>query len=592
MPFIQNVKAPQSQKKEFTLDNFAGGLNNRSIHIEDNEASEILNMRFLHHSALEKRTGYVYKDDLALPSPITYVGEYKPYTGEDVLVRATDTEMYVGSTLVATLNGTMDAVNYQGKMFFCDGNDLRVYGEFTTTTSTYSQIVGNHPNAPVVLRVVNPPTDFVPLDEIHTQGVTVYNYTDGTVHYEPCVNELEDPYLNSNLLPEHPRFIEVHKGRLFVSGDRKDDDNVFMTDVANPFYFAVALPLQLPPNSDKVRGMVVFDDNVLVGRKHDLYRITGETSNPELGFELFSLRKINTHTGFANNQAIDVAHSHLLFLGSDGVAYALNTVQMDARLLATQVISKQIDLFKTPISISKLDVPDASACFDTENWYVTVGDKTLVYSYRHRAWTMYDNVDMYTPFYNNDEIVWGRRDGRLAEFSEEHTDNGIPIYAHWQSKLLTMDSATRYKQLREFYFVAHAFDDTDSEMRVTFELDHADMRGTMVIENKLSIWGKSKYGDRFVDRNINASLPFMVGRRARNMRIRFASGYKVSGTVALVSDLDNVTDKLNYVTYYVEETSAYHYYFNGTWVQLTSEEIKQPLRVYEINGEYELKGKR
>jgi len=592
MAFVQNVTPPQNQKQEFTLNSFVGGLNNRSIHIEDNEASELLNMKFLHTTALEKREGYEHVDELVLPLPITHVSMFKPYTDENEIVRATDEEVYIGTVLVQTVIGTIDAVNYQGKLFFCDGDTLYAYGDFTTVTSTYVQIVGSHPGVSATLKVVNPPTDFVPLEEVHVRGVTVYNYTNGTVHYEPCLNELNDAYLNSNLLPEHPRFIVVHKGRLFVSGDKKDDDNVFMTNVSNPFYFAVSLPLQLPPNSDMVRGMIVFDDNVLIGREYDLYRITGETSNPSLGFELFSLRKINSHTGFANNRAIDIAHSYLLFLGSDGVAYSLSTVQMDNRLLSTQILSKQIDLFLTPISIQKSEITNASACFDTENWYLNVGDITLVYSYRHRAWTTYDGVDMHAQLYDNDEIIWGRRDGRLARFSTEYTDNGAPIYAYWQSKLFTMDSATRYKQFREFYIVAHAFDDTDSEMRVTFELDHADMRGTMVIENKLSVWGKSKFGDRFVDRNINASLPFMIGRRARSMRIRFASGYRVSGTVALVSDLDSVSGKLNYVTYYVTETASYHYYLDGVWTNLSSNEIKQPLRVYEINGEYKIKGKR
>lgn len=592
MAWIQNVKPPANTRQEFSLANFSGGLNNRTVTINDNEASDLLNMAFLQHDVMEKRKGFELFDELVLDAPITFTGLYKPFADPDQLIRATNHEVYANQTKICDVEGEIDGENFQGHFYFCDGENLYVYGKFTTVTSTYTQIIGYNPNQHVVLRVINTPADFEPLDKVHVRGKTVYNFSEGTIHYEPCENELDDYTLGFNAIPEHPKFIAVHKGRLFISGDRKDDDNVFITDVQKPLYFAVGLPIQLPPNSDKVRGMIVFDDNVIVGREHDIYRITGETSDPRLGFELFTLRRINTHTGVANNKCMDVAHSFLFFLGSDGISYALTTVQMDNRLLATQILSNQIDVFKAPIMVTREDVLDASTVFDSEFWYVTMGDKTLVYSYRHRAWTMYNYVDMYSPFYYYNKVIWGRKDGTTAQWGEEHSDNGRPIFAYWQSKPFTMDSASRYKQFREFYVVAHAYDDTDTEIRVTFEIDHADVRGEIIIENQLALWGHSRFGDRFIDRNINASVPFMIGRRARNMRIRYANGHDVKGTVGVMEDLHHVPRKRNYHCYFVTSENAYFFYLDGQWKKLTDEQVREPMRVYEINGEYEMKGKR
>jgi len=279
-------------------------------------------------------------------------------------------------------------------------------------------------------------------------------------------------------------------------------------------------------------------------------------------------------------------------MGHDGTAYAMTTVRMDERLLSTQIISQQLDLFKDPIGITQDDLMNSASVFDGEYWYVNVGDLTLVYSYRHRAWTVYDTIDMNAPFYYFDKIIWGRKDGVLAEFSEDYLDDGRPIYAYWQSKALDFDEPSRYKQFREFYLVAQAYDDSDSDIRVTFEVDYADVYSSAYVANMIAIWGKSKFGDRFISRNINASIPFMIGRRARNLRIRFANSVPILDEVDTEDDLFDVKRKRNYNGAYVRDTGAYYYYLNGEWIRLTEEEINQPMLVYEVNGEYDMKGKR
>ena len=592
MPWIQKVTPPKNPTYEFTIEDFSGGLNNRSSIVNDNEATNLLNLRFTYQDILEKRNGFKKFDDLQLSDPITYLDLYRPYNDDDVLIRATDREVYANDTKICDVNGRIDGVNHQGMFLFCDGSDLYAYGKFPSQTSTYLKIIGNIPSENTLLKVTNPKEGYTPLDEVHTRGVLVINYDEGTISYEPCVNELDDPYLGVNLLPENPTFIQTHKGRIFISGDDKDDDNVYMSDLKSPFYFAVALPIQLPPNSDKVRGLYVFFDSVIVGREFDIYVITGETNNPELGFPLFTLNKINTHTGVANNKSMDASNNYLFYVGSDGVCYALSTISTYGEQLATQIISNQIDIFKAPINATEDDLRDASTCYDRDNWYVNIGDKTLVYSYRHRAWTLYDKVDMYSPLRYFDKLIWGRHDGLVCEWSDDYMDLEEPIYAFWESKNYDMGSATRYKQFREFFMVAHAYDYSDSDVRVHFETDYSDVNNSTVVENKISYYGIAHYGDRFINRNISASIPFMIGRRARYLKIRFANGFPIDEYVETELDLYDIMHKYNYMGAHVAETNAFYYYEQGQWIKLTPEQLNQPMRVYKINGEYNLKGKR
>jgi hypothetical protein len=593
MAWIQNANPPQNKRLEFNLENFSGGLNNRSSVIEQNQASEVLNMHFTHQDVLEKRLGMELFDGFVTPEPITHLAHYRPYIGDDILIRATNSKVYANDVLIKDVQGEIDSVNYQGLLFFADGDALYAYGTFPTVTGWYLGIVGNIPADHVVLKVKNPPSDYVPLGEIHLQGKTVIDYTAGTIHYEPCEKERLDAYLGSNVLPQFPRFIEIHKGRMFVSGVKNDDDNVFISDTQNPYYYAVGLPIQLPPNSDKIRGMIVYDDCLIVGRSQDVYYIIGDTNNPNYGFSLFELRKLNTHTGIANNKTFDIAHNFLFLLGSDGTAYAISNINVEGRILKTQIISGNIDLFKEPIGATRADLLDASAHFDDEYWYLTIGDRTLVYSYRYQAWTVFDYVDIYAPLRYYDDMIWGRKDGTVAKWSaDSYTDNGRPIYALWVSKSFDFEEPTRYKQFREFYMVAHTYDYTNSDVRVTFEIDYSDMYNSIIVENKISYYGIAQYGGRFITRNINASVPFMIGRRARYMRIKIANSFPVQGQVNTFVDLYDVPRKFNYMCFRVMDVGKYFYYENGQWLEVTEEILSQPMRVYKINGDYELKGKR
>lgn len=592
MAFIQKNTPPPNKIMTFSLKNFAGGLNNRSQLLEDNQAYNLVNMRFTDDTVMEKRFGSARVDEINVGAPITFMDEYRPYHAHDQLIRSTSEKMYVNDTELTTLHGDMCGVNFRGKYYFADGASLRVYGTFGSETTTYEKIIGEAVETNVLMEVVNPPEDFTPLDKEHVKGVVVVDYTNYKVWYEPCALEIEDPYKGANVLPENPKYVVSHKGRLFVSGSEKDDDNIFITDINNPYYFAVSLPIQIPPNSDKVRGLHVYDDSVVVGRKEDLYAIHGMTNNPELGIEVFQLRKLNAHTGFANHNAISVAHNYLFFLGSDGNAYSLSSTHHDEKTMTTSILSRQINLFSFPIDLKRTDVESATSVFFDDEWYISMKDKVLVYNYRHLAWTMYNHLDIRSFYKKGTQLVWGNERGDTLTFSNDYLDEGIPYRAFWSSKVFDMDDANSNKQFREFFIVAHTFFEYKSDIRLTFEVDYVDVDDSVVINNQIAIWGRSRFGERFITRNINASLPFVIGRRARGIRFTFSNSYDVDGVVDTLSELETYQGKTEGLLVECNETNAYHLYTGGAWKQLEEEDYNQAMRMYQVNGDYEIRGKR
>jgi hypothetical protein len=593
MAFIQKAIPPANRILTFSLSDFAGGLNNRSEILNNNEAQDLINVKFMNDNVMEKRNGIEHYDGQVLDAPVTFIDEFKPYTDTDILLRGTSAKLYAGSTLIKNVAGQIDGVNFSGKYFFVDGGELYVYGKFPQTDALpYTDVIGTPINDYTVMKVITPLAGFTPLDTSYIRGVTRYDYTNGVIYYEPCQNEMTDTSKGANVLPQVPSFITVRKGRLFISGSNKDNDNVFISDVQNPYYYPVTLPVQLPPNSDKVTAITVYDDSVVIGRKHDLYVITGETNNPQLGFELFTLRRINSHTGVINNRAINVAHNYLFYLGTDGNAYSLASTRNDQKILATSIISQTLDLFAAPLSFTQIQIDDARGYFFKDEWHLSIADKVLVYSYRHRAWTVYNHHNARS-FYNlNEKLIWGTDSGYVDTYSDDYLDYGIPYRAFWTSKNLDMNDTSSYKQFRECYIVAHTYQDFASMIDVAFGIDYGEVTGVATIGDQISVYGRAKWGSRFISRNIVQSLPFVIGRRARFITFTISNGYDPQGTVNTADDLINYLGRKDGSLVYVTDESAY-YLFDGTiWTKMADQDINQPMRWYQMNGEYEFRGKR
>ena len=591
MAYIQKTTPPPNKVLSFTLQNFAGGLNNASDQPEDNECTDMINMMFCDETLLEKRKGQEHFDELDLEEPLTFIDEFKPYNSDDVLLRATDKAFYLDDKKITDIESRINGMNHKGRYMFVDGGKLWVYGRFPQENSTYVKIHGTAIDNNVLLEVVSPADGHTRLDTSHTQGVLNVNYTDYKVYYEPCENEFKDNFKGANKVPEKPKYIVSHGGRIYLSGSEKDNDNIFISDVRSPFYFPVSLPMQLPPNSDKVVGMSVFDNAVVVGRTYDIYSISGNTNRPDMGVRPFELKRLNTHCGFASNNAVTLAHNFLFFLGSDGQFYALGSIKYDDRILLTQPISKQLDIEKYPISLDLKDIKDAYAVFFKDHWYVTIKDKVLVYSYKNRSWVLWNDLNARS-FYNlKGKLIWGSDKGRTVKHSDDFYDFGKPYKCQYTTKSFDMDEANSFKQFREFFLVAHTYKEYCSDINAIFLVDYEEVEEINSVIDQIGIWGKMRWGTRFIRNNIVASIPFVLGRRGRNVKIRLENGWYISEVIEDESELENVSKKNNKLVH-VFSNDKYFLFTEGEWKEVLYTELNQTMKVYQINGDYEMRGKR
>lgn len=597
--YLQPVPKPLATG-DLKIDDFSGGLNNRSEIIQDHESPYVLNMRYDDSLGFVKREGTELYDNVELNGAIIHIDEFKPYNTPNELVRATKQALYIGDKHIKSLSGEISGANNTGRYFFADGDSLYVYGAVPTENTTYEKVLGTVRTGYQLFRVVSPPSDFIPLGEEHTQGVTKWDYSTNTVWYEPCTWEMRDTYKGANVVPNSVQYVVSHNGRLYLSGAKDDDDNVFISDLSNPFYYPVYLPIQLPPNSDKIRGLAVFDNAVIVGREHDMYAILGDTNRTDTIAQTYRLHKLNTHTGFANNKAHNVAHNFLFYVGADGQCYALSSANQDTKILATRMLNNQIDFLKKPFQneegkpFTQQDVVKACTYFFDNNWHVSVGNYTAVYNYETMAWTLYTGLHA-TSFYHKDyKLIIGRSDGKTTIFTpNNYMDIGEPYLATWHSKVFDLGDPLMFKHFKDFFISVSAFQEHASDIRITIVIDGVDFTLEEIARSAISRYGKAKWGDRYITADMMVQIPFYVNRRGRFIQFKISNAWDVAEEVFEFGDLPSVSNRRFMETLAKTSSDGKWWLFTKEgWIEKNEEDLNQPLKFYQIAGEYELRRRR
>jgi hypothetical protein len=604
MAFIQRNLPPPVKTLNFTIKDFTGGLNNVTSDtlLKDNESPDMLNMTINEEGTMEKRKGSQVLDGFDYKNPITLIDKFRTLGGIEHLVVATATEMFIDKIKICDVYGDVSGVTYLNNYYFVDGHIIRVYGKFPQADDgAHIKVIGTPINDYVLMTITNPRFN-TPLDTTYTTGRFCYSYEPNEfgnmeAWYEPCKQELDDTFKGTNLLPENPTIITMHGDRLFIGGDKKNPGNIYITDIMNVFYTPVGMPIQLPPNGLEVTGMRVFMDSVVVGRRDDLHVIYGIT-NRTSSDRLFTLSKINCHTGFINNKCISEAHNYLMFLGSDGVVYKMHTTNTNMNVLATTELSKPLDLFKYPISLDLYELKKCSSIFIKDKFYIFHKDITLVYFYKFMAWSIYKGIPANCGVNSNGELLIGGADNYIHQSIDDYHDNGIPIMAYRASKMYDFDMPSNYKQFKELFIIGHVYDDYVSDIKIRYEIDYVDIFQIATIVNKMGRWGVAKWGDRFITRNICPSLPITIGRRGRKIRFIFSNGEAVTEKFSSYTDMVNMVHPVHMNLYQVKESpivqspSTFYRYALGEYTVVPQIDLYQPMKIYELNGEFSVKGKR
>ena len=613
---MARVSMPTTNTKlSFVLNDFSGGLVNNvnDAKMKDNQSPDMLNMMFRIDGLLQKRPGTIFINETPFVDDLIRVIPYEYEANREVLLYLNSQGLYYKSNdefkCVWENNGfDLKYAHFMGTLYFTDG--LFIYSYNHTDKKT--------------CKIVNPPSDFTPnpkpaVTGVHKEkliktlssGVNVYEKW-----YEPCQYELEDGYKGSNFIPPCIDCFIVHKDRLYISGGSFSPNMIWISDLLNPFYFPSALPIQTPPDDDVITAFHVYNDELIIGRRDSIYALFGNTNRND-SIEQYRLIKVNSHTGMANSYSADNVYHMMFFAGTDGNFYKLNPPTTSNNTLYTSQLNTTLDITMPPFNLVSDDIRSAITIFDGTNglWYVQIADITLVYSYQLRAWTRYNHIDATTFFKLNNVVHFSRLTGCIYRFADKEgnqkyyddyfdLDTGdviqLPICAYWTSRNMDMGTPARVKQFRDTYITSECFDDYATTVNVKYEVDYVDIREEFKIENEVSKWDRAIFDvSKFVSRNIDRSLPLMINRRGRTIKVYFGCGYEYWGSMqvmpppGLISEYQLVYVKEDEKLYLrVPRRSGFDNKKDKYFIEFPKEELNQALLVHNIMGIYELKGYR
>ena len=602
----------------FSIKNFTGGLNNvvSPSRISDSESPDLLNVRFRKDGVLEKRSGLASYNFLAPGHTINgdlngawviKVDDLREglllHVNRDLIYVTTQgIPVYIPWGQASQLRSIeLSVAQFQDKIYFVD-NGLRVH------FLKIEELEDDNPS-PNIYYICDPPVGFTPKPKPATKGVTkeapsVYgkpNMID--TWYEPCEYELEDGYKGLNVTENfRKRYICVHKDRLYIAGNDEDSNMLYISDILNPFYFPASLPIQTPPDGDRIVALKEFGDSLIIGRKDSMFALTGNTNRP--GDEAYKLTKITTHTGVVNHKCIDNVQGFLFYVGNDSNLYKMSYAITDTPTLLTRKLNNTVDLKKAPLNKRKEEISNAHTFYDKYNgeWWVQLGKDSLVYNYDYQAWTRHTGCDNRMMLHYQDKFTLCRENCTFTYFDDtvyydydfEYPTLRLPIPCYWTSKDIDFGEATRIKQIRDTYLVSEVFDEKKCDIRVKYDVDYVPIENESRVESEISLWNKARWDkNRFISTNIARSLPIMVGRRGRTFRAWIGNGYVFKDYVEeLPHQSESEPGDLFFCNGKFYVRTPRNYETREYYRELSEDELYQPMKIYELSGLYEFKGYR
>ena len=603
-----------SSRLNFVLNDFSGGLVNNvnDVKMKNNQSPDMLNMMFRDDGLLQKRPGTLHVDITPFGASLIEAIPFEYEPNNEIILYLTYDGLYFseGNNYVRIweCDGvTIRHAHYMGQLIFTDGFGLYLYNH--SEKKNY--------------KIINPPSDFTPTPKPAIVGVererlikTVNGISFYEKWYEPCEYELEDGYKGTNYIPLYIDCLKVHKDRIYITGGTVAPNMIWISDMLNPFYFPSGLPLQTPPDDDVITALHTYNDTLIVGRRDSIYAVTGNT-NREDSIHQYNMFQINCHTGMANHNSADHVFHMMFFAGSDGNFYKLNPPSSSNTTLSTSQLNTNLDITMSPFNLTADSIREAITIFDGTNglWYIQIADITLVYNYQLFAWTRYDKIDALNFFKIKSDVCFSRRTGNIYRFAskegnqkyyDEYYDLDsdkiiqLPVTAYWTSRNMDMGTPARVKQFRDTYVTSESFENYTTTVNIKYEVDYIDVAQQFVIENEISRWDKAKFDmNKFVSRNIDRSLPLMINRRGRTIKVYYGCGYPYLGSFEELPPPGFVEE--NHLVYVrskeklyvrVARRDGYLTTEERYYKEFPEEELNQALLVHNIMGIYELKGYR
>jgi hypothetical protein len=385
MAGIQSTKV-----SHYRVQSFSGGLNTSTDPslLEDNEASDLLNVDFDVKGVVQKRPAVRVFKDLGFTNSIQaiydfhrkdnsferlyFYDEYDPNGGQ---YPPGEEPFNTGfRVLVETAYGS---------------KNLEFYSEDGLTVYNFAE---------------HTPTD--PFDEIKDRKFCFFTFND-KMYMTNAVDGLfvYDDTVDGNKIIKTPlgtvadntivnfiqpcRYAVVHKNRVFYAGFPNDSDKFYFSELGKPEgvkrevadefgktsatgggYFII------PSNDTEITGLGTFLDKLIIFKLNSAYVLSGTFADD------FDLGRINVNDGCISHDTIVLGNNFLYFLSPTGLNYLYSP---DQQMIETKSLSTKIEN-----TLIKEDLKNSFAIFYRSSYFLFTSNFLFIYDEELKCWTKHD----------------------------------------------------------------------------------------------------------------------------------------------------------------------------------------------------------
>lgn len=267
-------------------------------------------------------------------------------------------------------------------------------------------------------------------------GITIVSGNPGRVEY-------------SNFTP---KYIEQFQNSIFMSGFTGSPSSVIYTDIGTGERISPDSNFEVRTNdADTITCKKAYGQRLMIFKNESMHELTGDgTSN-------YSLKQVSGEYGCYNNRAVATYEDVLVFLDKKGIV-EYNGATVD---LLSFKIQPLIDRINQAAAVTHAcmahDKPRNQVLCSVPMDGATINNKTLVYDYMAKAWTVYDGFspEMYMVgkgSLNARSVFFGSYSGAIQYFGQSLTSDASSGFTNYIKTRFNheMGDSTQ-KQFRRLY---------------------------------------------------------------------------------------------------------------------------------------------
>jgi len=253
------------------------------------------------------------------------------------------------------------------------------------------------------------------------------------------------------------KYLEYFDGQLWAANIQDNPYLLYWSAPEDAFRIwpAVSGLTVMEDDPSPITGLRAFGEHLAVFKQDSIWRIVHVGEDGLTGLNTYTAVKVPGNIGCVSNSSIVNVNGVTIFLAEDGV-YAFDGVSKPEKLSgAIDDLISSIDAGRRKFSCAEN--------WSTKNCYILavavdgseVNNLVLVYDYSVGAWWVWDNIEAQCWMrdedeFDNEELYFGDRYGRIYRLGEGDLDNGAAITSYVQThRLAPEDESTKsFRQVR------------------------------------------------------------------------------------------------------------------------------------------------